>query len=420
MTALSPVLKQATGVLAARGEGAVLYDEDNRRYLDFTAGIGVTSTGHCHPHVVEAAQRQVGTLIHAQYTTVMHRPLLDLVDRLGEVLPAGLDRMFFTNSGSEAVEAALRLARQATGRPNVVVFHGGFHGRTVAAASMTTSGTKFRSGFAPMMAGVHVAPFPDPTHYGWPVEQATDFALAQLDYLLQTMTAPADTAAFVVEPVLGEGGYVPANARFLAGLRERADQHGIVLVIDEVQTGVGRTGKFWGHEHFASDGFVRPDVLITAKGLASGFPLSAIAATDELMSKAWPGSQGGTYGGNAVACAAALATLDVIRDENLVDNAAARGDQLRQGLQLVADKHDAITDVRGLGLMLGNEFRDAAGKPDGAAATAAQQEAARRGLLLLTCGAWGQVVRFIPALVVDADQVDEAVGIWADAVNAVG
>ena len=415
MTALSPVLKQATGVLAARGEGAVLYDEDNRRYLDFTAGIGVTSTGHCHPRVVEAAQRQVGTLIHAQYTTVMHRPLLDLVDRLGEVLPAGLDRMFFANSGSEAVEAALRLARQATGRPNVVVFHGGFHGRTVAAASMTTSGTKFRSGFAPMMAGVHLAPFPDPTHYGWPVEQATDFALTQLDYLLQTMTAPADTAAFIVEPVLGEGGYVPANPRFLAGLRQRAHEHGILLVIDEVQTGFGRTGKFWGHNHFD----VRPDILITAKGLASGFPLSAIAASSEVMGKAWPGSQGGTYGGNAVACAAALATLEVIRDEKLVDNAAARGDQLRQGLQLVADKHDAITDVRGLGLMLGNEFRDAAGKPDGAAASAAQQEAARRGLLLLTCGAWGQVVRFIPALVVDADQVDEAVGIWADAVSAV-
>ncbi|MDY6999679.1 MAG: aminotransferase class III-fold pyridoxal phosphate-dependent enzyme [Actinomycetota bacterium] len=419
MTALSPVLKQATGVLAARGEGAVLYDEDNRRYLDFTAGIGVTSTGHCHPRVVEAAQRQVGTLIHAQYTTVMHRPLLDLVDRLGEVLPAGLDRMFFANSGSEAAEAALRLARQATGRPNVVVFHGGFHGRTVAAASMTTSGTKFRSGFAPLMAGVHVAPFPDPTHYGWPVEQATDFALAQLDYLLQTMSAPADTAAFIVEPVLGEGGYVPANTRFLAGLRQRADEHGILLVVDEVQTGFGRTGKFWGHDHFTSPDFARPDILITAKGLASGFPLSAIAASAEVMAKAWPGSQGGTYGGNAVACAAALATLDVIRDEHLVDNAASRGEQLRQGLQLVADKHDAITDVRGLGLMLGNEFRDAAGKPDGAAATAAQQEAARRGLLLLTCGAWGQVVRFIPALVVDAGQVDEAVGIWADAVSAV-
>jgi len=412
---LSQALKQATGVLAARGEGVLLYDEDDRRYLDFTAGIGVTSTGHCHPRVVEAAQRQVGTLIHAQYTTVMHRPLLTLVERMGGVLPAGMDRMFFANSGSEAVEAALRLSRQATGRPNVIVFHGGFHGRTVAAASLTTSGTKFRSGFSPLMAGVHVAPFPDPTHFGWPVEQATDFALAQLDYILQTLTTPADTAAFFVEPVLGEGGYVPANARFFAGLRERADRYGILLVVDEVQTGFGRTGRFWGGEHFDA----RPDILITAKGLASGFPLSAIAASSGLMAKAWPGSQGGTYGANAVACAAAVATLDVIRDENLVDNSAQRGRQLKEALQLVADKHEAITDVRGLGLMIGNEFRDADGKPDPTTATAAQQEAARRGLLLLTCGAWGQVVRFIPALVVTADQVDEAAGIWADAVNAV-
>lgn len=412
---LSQVLKQATGVVAARGEGVLLYDEDDRRYLDFTAGIGVTSTGHCHPRVVEAAQRQVGTLIHGQYTTVMHRPLLTLVDRMGDVLPPGLDRMFFANSGSEAVEAALRLSRQATGRPNVIVFHGGFHGRTVAAASLTTSGTKFRSGFSPLMAGVHIAPFPDPTHFGWPVEQATDFALAQLDYILQTLTSPADTAAFLVEPVLGEGGYVPANDRFFAGLRERADQHGILLVVDEVQTGFGRTGKFWGGEHFNAE----PDILITAKGLASGFPLSGIAASSDLMAKAWPGSQGGTYGANAVACAAALATLDVIRDEGLVDNSAQRGAQLKEALQLVADKHDRITDVRGLGLMIGNEFRDADGRPDPVTAAAAQQEAARRGLLLLTCGAWSQVVRFIPALVVSDDQVDEAAGIWADAVGAV-
>jgi 4-aminobutyrate aminotransferase len=412
---LSQILKQATGVLAARGEGVLLYDEDDRRYLDFTAGIGVTSTGHCHPRVVEAAQRQVGTLIHAQYTTVMHRPLLTLVERLGEVLPPGLDSMFFANSGSEAIEAALRLSRQATGRPNVIVFHGGFHGRTVAAGSMTTSGTKFRSGFSPLMAGVHVAPFPDPTHFGWPVEQATDFALAQLDYVLQTLSAPADTAAFFVEPVLGEGGYVPANERFLAGLRQRADDYGILLVVDEIQTGVGRTGKFWGGDHFNA----RPDILVTAKGLASGFPLSAIAASSDLMAKAWPGSQGGTYGANAVACAAAVATLDVISSEQLVENSASRGAQLKEALQLVADKHDQITDVRGLGLMIGNEFRDAAGKPDPVTAAAAQQEAARRGLLLLTCGAWGQVVRFIPALVVNSDQVDEAAGIWADAVSAV-
>ena len=415
MAELSSILKQATGVVAARGEGVHLYDEDDRRYLDFTAGIGVTSTGHCHPKVVEAAQRQVATLIHAQYTTVLHRPLLTLVERMGEVLPAGLDRMFFANSGSEAVEAALRLARMSTGRPNVIVFHGGFHGRTVAASSMTTSGTKFRSGFSPTMSGVVISPFPNPTHYGWTQDESTDFALKELDHILQTVSSPNDTAAFFVEPVLGEGGYVPASTRFLAGLRERADQHGIRLVIDEVQTGFGRTGEFWGADHFDVTG----DILVTAKGLASGFPLSAIAAPEEIMNQAWPGSQGGTYGANAVACAAALATLDVIQEEKLVDNAAQRGAELRAALQGVADQHPAITDVRGLGLMLGSEFRDADGNPDGATAAAAQQEAARRGLLLLTCGGWGQVVRFIPALVVESEHIAEASTIWKECVAAV-
>jgi 4-aminobutyrate aminotransferase len=280
---------------------------------------------------------------------------------------------------------------------------------------MTTSGTRFSAGFSPLMSGVHVAPFPDPSHFGWDVEQSTDFALKQLDYVLQTLTQPEDTAAFFVEPVLGEGGYVPGNTRFFAGLRERANAYGIQLVIDEVQTGFGRTGRFWGEDHFD----VRPDVLVTAKGLASGFPLSGIAASAELMAKAWPGSQGGTYGANAVACAAALATLDVIEDEKLVQNSAERGAELKEALAAVAADHDRITDVRGLGLMIGNEFRDLEGRPDGATAAAVQQEAARRGLLLLTCGAWSQVVRFIPALVVTGDQIKEAATIWADAVEAV-
>jgi 4-aminobutyrate aminotransferase len=415
MVELSPVLKQATPVVAVRGEGVHLYDENDRRYLDFTAGIGVTSTGHCHPRVVAAAQEQVARLIHGQYTTVLHQPLLTLVERLGEVLPQGLDRVFFANSGSEAIEAALRLARQATGRPNLIVFHGGFHGRTVAAASLTTSGTKFRTGFAPLMAGVHVSPFPDPGHFGWSQEEATRFALRQLDYVLQTLSAPSDTAAFLVEPVLGEGGYVPASGAFFAGLRERADRHGILLVVDEVQTGWGRTGKFWGGEHFDASA----DILVTAKGIASGFPLSGIAASSALMEKAFPGSQGGTYGANAVACAAAIATLDVIKDEGLVENAAVRGEQLKGILRGVADQHKEITDVRGLGLMLGNEFRDAEGNPDGATALAVQQEAARQGLLLLTCGVWGQVVRFIPALVVREEDVAEAGAIWARTVEAV-
>ncbi|WP_019063953.1 aspartate aminotransferase family protein [Streptomyces prunicolor] len=415
MTHLSEHLRQATPVVVERGEGVHLFGTDGRRYLDFTAGIGVTSTGHCHPKVVAAAQEQVATLIHGQYTTVMHQPLQRLVERLGKVLPEGLDSLFFANSGSEAVEAALRLARQATGRPNVVVCHGGFHGRTVAAASMTTSGAKVRTGFGPLMGGVVVTPFPHAFHYGWDEETATRFALREFDQLLQTISDPDDTAAIFVEPVLGEGGYVPANSAFLQGLRERADRHGILLVLDEIQTGVGRTGRFWGHDHFD----VRPDILITAKGLASGFPLSGIAASGELMRKARPGSQGGTYGGNAVACAAAVATLDVVEEENLVANAAAMGTRLRAGLDEVAAKNSAIGDVRGLGLMLASEFVTEAGEPDPGTATRVMRAAVDEGLLLLPCGPWGNVVRMIPPLIVDAGAIDEGLRAWSAAV-AVG
>ncbi len=407
MAELSPVLKQATPVVAARGEGAHIYDEDGRRYLDFTAGIGVTSTGHCHPRVVAAAQEQVATLIHGQYTTVMHRPLLRLTERLGGVLPAGLDRLFYVNSGSEAVEAALRLARQATGRQNAIVFQGSFHGRTMGAASLTTSGTKIRAGIGPLAPGVVVAPFPYAYRLGMSEEDAVAYALREFDELLITVTSPLDTAAVFIEPVLGEGGYVPAPDAFLQGLRERADAHGFLLVADEVQTGFGRTGTFWGHE---PSGIV-PDIVITAKGLASGFPLSAIAAPEALMAKAWPGSQGGTYGGNAVSCAAALATLDVIEEEGLVDNAARMGDRLRQGLEKVAQASPLIGDVRGRGLMLASEFTSG-GRPDAAAALRAQQAAVRHGLLLLTCGPAGNVVRMIPPLVVDGDQVDAALTAW--------
>ncbi|GAA1691453.1 aminotransferase class III-fold pyridoxal phosphate-dependent enzyme [Fodinicola feengrottensis] len=408
MTQLSPRLKQATPVVVDHGEGVYLFDTAGRRFLDFTAGIGVTSTGHCHPRVVEAAQAQVAKLIHGQYTTVMHQPLLALTERLGEVLPAGIDTLFFANSGSEAVEASIRLARMATGRPNIIVFSGGFHGRTVAAASLTTSGTKVRAGFAPLMAGVSVAPFPHAYHYGWDEDTATKFALRELDFLLATQSAPDDTAAFLVEPVLGEGGYVPASTAFLAGLRERADRYGIQLILDEVQTGFGRTGRFWGHDHFDS----RADILVMAKGIASGFPLSAIAAPAALMEKAWPGSQGGTYGGNAVACAAAVATLDVIQSEGLVENSAVQGQRLVAGLRATAADHKEIGDVRGLGLMLACEFTTADGSPDTATATRVHAAAAANGLLLLTCGPFGNVVRMIPPLIVTPAQIDEALALW--------
>ncbi|WP_068265324.1 aspartate aminotransferase family protein [Janibacter limosus] len=406
MTALSPLLKQATPVTIDHALGSEIFDVDGNRHLDFTAGIGVVSTGHCHPKVVAAAQEQIGKLIHGQYTTVMHKPLLALVERLNGVLPEHLDSLFFANSGSEALEASLRLSRQATGRPNVIVFHGGFHGRTVATATMTTSGTRFSAGFSPLMGGVHVAPFPNAYRYGWSEEEATAFALKELDFILATLTSPQETAAFIVEPVLGEGGYVPGNTAFFQGLRERADKHGILLVMDEVQTGFGRTGKMFGHQHFD----VQPDIITLAKGIASGFPISGIAASQELMSKAWPGSQGGTYGANAVACAAAVATLDVIEEEGLVANSAERGTQLLEGARAAAI--DGIGDVRGLGLLVGSEFTAADGTPDTARAAKAQQLAATKGLLLLTCGAHMNTVRMIPPLVVTAEQVDEALEIW--------
>lgn len=416
---LSPILKQATPVVVDHALGSWIHGTDGNSYLDFTTGIGVTSTGHCHSRVVAAAQEQCTKIIHAQYTTVMHQPLLQLTEKLGAVLPLGLDSVFYANSGSEAVEAAVRLARMATAKPNIIVFQGGFHGRTVAAASLTSAGTRFSAGFSPLMGGVHMAPFPYAYRYGWDDDAAIDFALKELDYLLASRVAPNDTAAFLIEPVLGDGGYLPTPPRFLAGLRERADRHGILLVIDEVQAGFGRTGKFWGHQH--ADGLT-PDILITAKGLASGFPISAIAASTELMSKAWPGSQGGTYGGNAVAAAAAIATLDVIDDENLVENARVRGEQLLSGIRSATSRYDAVGDVRGLGLMVGIEFVSRDGDtpvPDAATALAVQQATTRHGLLTLTCGPEANVVRLIPALVVTEHEIATGVERFSAALSDV-
>ncbi|MHA7288722.1 aspartate aminotransferase family protein [Arthrobacter sp. MDT3-24] len=401
MATLSPLLKQATPVVVDHALGSWIHATDGKKYLDFTTGIGVTSTGHCHPDVVAAAREQVGKIVHAQYTTVMHKPLLELTEKLGEFLPPGLDSVFYATSGSEAVEASVRLARMATGRPNIISFHGGFHGRTVGAASLTTAGPKFRSGFSPLMGGVHIAPFPHSYRYGWDEETAVNFALKELDHLLLSISSPADTAGFIIEPVLGDGGYIPTPPAFLQGLRERANRHGIVLILDEVQAGVGRTGKFWGHDWAG----ITPDVVITAKGLASGFPISAIAASTELMGKAWPGSQGGTYGGNAVAAAAGVATLGVIERENLVENALLRGDELRTGLDQLKTEFAGIGNVRGLGLMQGIEFTSSDSTPDAATALAVQQAAIKEELLLLTCGPHGNVVRIIPALNVSSDEI---------------
>ncbi len=414
MRTRSPLLLQATPVVAVRGEGVWLVDAGGRRYLDFTAGIGVTSTGHCHPAVVAAIAEQAATLIHGQVTTVMHPRLDELTDALCATLP-GFGSVHVANSGSEAVEAAIRLARHATGRPNLIAFQGGFHGRTMGAASLTTSKLAVRAGLAPLMGGVVLAPFPYAHRYGWTEDDTVAFCLRELDHLFATTTAPAETAAMFIEPVLGEGGYVPAPDAFLVGLRERCDLHGIVLVADEVQTGVGRTGRMWAMEHAG----VRPDIVVTAKGLASGMPLSAIVTTPELMAGGFPGSQGGTYGGNPVACAAAVATLGVVRDEGLVANAAAMGERLVAGCHRLAGRYEMIADVRGRGLMIGLEIAGRDEVRGGDRARAVLAAAADAGLLLLSCGADGQVVRLIPPLVVDAVQIDRGLELLEGALETV-
>ncbi|MEP5231117.1 aspartate aminotransferase family protein [Alcanivorax sp.] len=413
MSHLSPLLVQSSGICAERGEGSWLYDEQGNRWLDFTSGIGVTSTGHCHPKVVAATQAQVAKLVHAQYATVKHPNMLELTDRLYQHLPKHMDAVAFSNSGSESVEAAFRLARQATGRPNIVVFRGGFHGRTMGAASLTTSNNKVRTGWAPLMAGVSVAPFPHSYRYGWDEDTTVDFCLKELDHLMITECNPKDTAAMIIEPVQGEYGYYPAPKRFMEGLQARCKEHGILLIVDEIQAGYGRTGKFWSHEHSGVSG----DILITAKGLASGYPLSAIAASKELMSHGYPGSQGGTYGANVVACAAALATLDVIEEEQLVARAEKLGAELRSHLEGLKAEHDGIDEIRGAGLMLGVEMVSAPNKPDGDRAARILKHCEQNGMLMLRCGSHGQVVRWLPPLTVTEAEMEQAVNLFEAALK---
>lgn len=404
MAQISPIVKQATPVVVEKAEGNWIVGTDGVRYLDFTSGIGVTSTGHCHPRVVEAARAQIGNVIHAQATTVMHKPLLELTEKLSAYLPENLDSVFYANSGAEAVEGALRLARQATNRPNIIAFQGGFHGRTSGASSITTAGTKFRNNTVPLMGGVVIAPFPYAYRLGMSEADAVRFALRELDYIFATVTNPNEVAGFIIEPVLGDGGYLPVPLEFLRGVEQRAREHGIVLIVDEIQSGVGRTGAFWAHTRSG----ISPDILITAKGIASGFPISAIAASEELMARGLPGSQGGTYGGNAVAAAAAIETLNVIDDEQLVHNSAERGEQLQAGLKRLQEQFPVIGDVRGLGLMQAIEFTTPEGEADATTAAAVQQGAVAEELLLLPCGPLGNVIRIVPALTVSAEEVDLA------------
>ncbi len=412
---LSPVWTHLTNIYPVRAEGIYLYDAAGNRYIDFTSGIGVTNTGHCHPRVVKAIQEQAGKLLFGQMNIVIPPSTLTLAEAVHKITPERIDSFFFSNSGAEAVEASVKLARHATGKRNIIVFQGSFHGRTAQTMAMTTSKYIYRYDYQPLPGGIFVAPFPYSYFYGWDDEVTTEFCLRELDRLLHSQTLPEETAAVIIEPVLGEGGYVPAPAAFLQELRALCDEHDILLIADEVQSGFGRTGKFFAFEHAG----VEPDIIVMAKGLGSGMPISGIASRRELMERWKPGSHGGTYGGgSAVASAAALATIQVLQDENLVENSARMGDHLLRGLRRLQKEYPVIGDVRGLGLMVAAEF-GASRHPDKSTTKAVQEACLERDLLLLTCGTYENVIRWIPPLIVTPDQIDEALSIFENVLKEV-
>jgi 4-aminobutyrate aminotransferase len=406
-----------------RGEGSWLIARDGTRYLDYSSGIGVTNTGHAHPRVAAAIAAQATRLLHGQQNILYHEPGLRLYERLQHVLPGGPWQAFLSNSGAEAVEASVKLARVATGRQVILAFRGGFHGRTAQTMALTTAKDTYRAAFEPLPGSVYHTPFPYCYRAaGGPHDPAActcDWE-AQLDLLFHQIVDPSKVAAIIVEPVLGEGGYVVSPPSFLPRLREITRLHGILLIADEVQTGFGRTGRMFAVEHWD----VEPDILVMAKGIASGMPLSGILARTEIMGRWKPGTHGGTYGGNVVSCAAANATLDVIEDEDLVANARARGAQLVGGLRELQADHPAIGDVRGLGCMVAMEFvRPGAGDGRVADADLTKRvigEALDRRLIVLSAGSYVNVTRIIPPLVTTTDEVDRALGILDESLTAAG
>jgi 4-aminobutyrate aminotransferase len=422
MPYLSKAVPHLVDSIFVRGEGAYIWDQNDRRYLDFTSGIGVTNTGHCHPKVVSAIHEQADLLLHTHQNTAFHAPMLHLIKALYDIVPPELDRFYFANSGAEAVESAIKLARQATKRPNIIAFQRGFHGRTIGTMSLTASKIIYRAGYQPLMPGVFFAPYAycyrcpkaeaNPEKFGF--DKDCNWTLEELNFILNSQTSPEETAGVLVEPVLGEGGYIIPPQRFLQGLRKLCDEHGILLILDEIQSGFGRTGRFFAFEYFG----IIPDILIMAKGLASGLPLSCIASRRDIMDSSSPGSHGGTYGGNALACAAAVASIKVYQEENLVENAAKLGEILLNQLKALKEKDQSIGDVRGLGLMAGVEFVVPGGKiPDKAKANAVKKTCVEDGLLILTCGTYDNIIRWIPPLIIDENQLKEALNIFEGALE---
>jgi len=402
-----------SNLVMERGEGSWLYTTDGERYLDFGTGIGVLNLGHCHPKVTAAVHKQVDKLWHAQVNLSHHDQMGELTGKLQKVMPpgSGLDTFLFVTSGSEAVETAVKLARHATGKPNVIVFQGGYHGRTLLTMSMTTSKTIYRAGYGPHPAGIFVAPHPYFRDRENRLGDAAAWTIEQLEVMLLQQTTKEEVCAVIIEPVLGEGGYVPPPPGLLQGIREFCDRHGILYIADEVQSGFGRTGCMFASERYG----VSPDILVFAKGVASGMPLAGIASRRSLMDKQPAGSQGGTYAGNAVACTAANATIEVMTEAGFMQHVEERGKQLTEGLLAIQKAHpDLIKEVRGPGLMIGVDFDDS--KVEKGFASKVTKASLNRGMILLSTGIF-ETLRVIPPLIVSSSEVEQGLEIFEAALK---
>ena len=392
-------------VVAARAVGAELWDVDGKRYLDFVGGIGVLNVGHSHPRVVEAVSEQVGKVSHACFQVVAYEPYIALAAKLNAMVGEGepFKSVFFT-SGAEAVENAVKIARAHTNRPGVIAFRGAFHGRTLLGVSLTGMSQPYKQNFGPFASDIFHVPYPN-SYRGVSVDEA----LAGLEEVFATEAAPERVAAIILEPVQGDGGFLPAPPEFLRALREIATRHGIVLILDEIQTGFGRTGTMFGFQHAG----IRPDLVTVAKSLAGGLPISGVVGRSDIMDAPLPGGLGGTYGGNALSCAAALAVIDAFEQENLLERGRQLGARLRAGLDRLQQKYAAIGEVRGLGFMLALEIvSDRQAKtPDATLAQRIIDEAREGGLLVIKCGVHRNVVRFLAPLVTTDAQLDEALAI---------
>lgn len=410
----TPALHLYYPISVVRGEGVSVYAADGRSWLDFSSGLAVLAVGHNHPQVVAAAQKQLENLIHTG-GVYFNETTVAAAEKLVSITPPGLDRLFFSNSGAEAVEGALKVARYVTGRQGILSFTRAFHGRTLGALSVTTSSAAYRKRYHPLLPSVYQTPYP--YCFRCPFRQEPDSCgLCCLQDLKETLKhrIPGDEiAAIIIEPFLGEGGYFPAPSAFLKGLREVCDRHGILLIFDEVQSGMGRTGRWFASELSA----VVPDIMTVAKGIASGFPLSAVVARKEIMEQ-WPsGAHGTTFGGNPVSCAACSATIDVIRNESLLEKTTSRGDMIVERLQRLADKHPVIGQVRGHGFMIGIEFILPDRAPDPGSCEKVITYCLEHGLILINCGIDRNVIRFIPPLTATDRELDNALTIFEEGVQ---